>query len=127
MAKVFYRDINLNFIANPKTGDIGAFTNEAAINRSIKNLVLTNVFERFFDPRKAGGIKEMLFDFNNPLTRSALVRRIRDVIVNYEPRADLLDVSVSDDEGNHLSVSVKYYTNISTEPATFTFLVKRVL
>lgn len=127
MTRVFYRDINLNFVANPKTGDIGAFTNESAINRSIKNLVLTNVFERFFDPRKAGGVKEMLFDFNNPLTRASLIRRIRDVIVNYEPRADLLDVSVSDADENHISVSIKYYTNISTEPAKFTFLVKRVL
>lgn len=131
MPEIIYRDINLNFIPNPTTGDIGSFTDEESINRSIKNLVLTNVFERFFDHQKAGGVKELLFEPSTLMTKSILERRITDVIENFEPRAELLDVDVELSEtrrdGVSLKVVIKYYSNVSTEPAEFKFIVERVI
>lgn len=124
---IYYRDINFNFIPNPMTGDIGSFTNESAINVSIKNLVNANVFERFFDPQKAGGIKEMLFELGSPLTLSVIERKITDVIENYEPRVELISVDVDSPADNSLAISIKYYTIIASEPTQFKFLVERVI
>lgn len=122
-----YRDINLNFTPNPITGDVGSFVNESAINRSIRNLVLSNVYDRFFEPEKAGSVTGLLFENKTPLTLSILERRIRDVIKNYEPRADLIDVIAEDTNDNNISVSIKYNTRLSTQPETFELLIRRVL
>ena len=47
---VAFRDISFQFLKHPVTDDIGAFSNEAAIKRSVQNLVRTRYGERFFEP-----------------------------------------------------------------------------
>lgn len=124
---VQYRDINLNFVPNPITGDIGSYTNESAINRSIRNLVMSNIYDRFFDPTKAGGVTELLFENITPLTLSMIERRVTDVIDNFEPRADLISVKAETVTDNGISVRIKYSTRLSTQPETFDLLITRVL
>ena len=41
-----YSDLNLNFTRNPATSDVARLTDVEAVKRSVRNLILTNRFEK---------------------------------------------------------------------------------
>ena len=56
------------------------------------------------------GIHEMVFAPNNSLTRSAIVQKVRDALVAYEPRIDVLEVSAESaaEQQNLLLIRINY-------------------
>jgi phage baseplate assembly protein W len=82
-----YKDLNLNFTRNPVTGDVGTVTDVNAVKRSIRNLLLTNHYDRPFHPEIGSGIPALLFENFGPITGSQLSREIEEMILNFEPRA----------------------------------------
>ena len=94
MAKEKFKDLDLNFEPHPVTLDVPKKIDDEAIKRSVKNLVLTNTYERPFHPEISSGIRELLFENMTPLTAQIISNRVRDVITNYEPRVDLIDIAV---------------------------------
>ena len=57
-----YKDLNLNFTRNPVTGDVATVTDVNAVKRSIRNLLLTNHYDRPFHPEVGSGIPNLLFE-----------------------------------------------------------------
>ena len=57
-----FSDLDLNFGIHPIRKDINRHLNEQAIINSIKNLVLTNFYEKPFQPEIGSGIRNLLFD-----------------------------------------------------------------
>ena len=92
-----WSDLDLNFQAHPITKDIVRKKNIEAIKRSVKNLVLTNKYERPFHPEIGSSILAMLFEPVSPTTGAVLKSRILEVLTNYEPRAIITDIQVSGD------------------------------
>ena len=82
-----YTDLNLNFTRNPVTGDVATVTDVNAVKRSIRNLLLTNHFDRPFHPELGSNIPALLFENFGPITGNQLSRQIEEIIGNYEPRA----------------------------------------
>ena len=82
-----YRDLNLNFNAHPVTGDVVTITDVNAIKRSIRNLLLTNHYDRPFHPEIGSNISQLLFENFGIITGTMLSKEIEDMINNYEPRA----------------------------------------
>ena len=117
-----YTDLNLNFAKNPATKDISKLKDVEAVKRSVRNLILTNRFERPFHPEIGADISALLFENMSPITQQLLTDRIRDVLETYEPRAVLDDVIVQGDmDNNEYSATIKFYVrevpgiNIVTE------------
>ena len=82
-----YKDLNLNFTRNPVTGDVATVTDVNAVKRSIRNLLLTNHYERPFHPEIGSDIPALLFENFGPITGNQLSRNIEEMILNFEPRA----------------------------------------
>ena len=55
-------DIDPNFTANPVTGDIMTNNDTRAILFAVKNLVLTNFYERLFHSEIGSPVNQLLFD-----------------------------------------------------------------
>ena len=105
-----FKDIDLDFERNPVTNDVNTVDNIVAIKRAVKNLVQTNFYERPFQPELGCGIRELLFENFTPMTKVFLERKIEEVIVNYEPRVQLQNVGVDDDQDNNrLVVDIYFY------------------
>ena len=84
--------------------------NIIAIKRAVKNLVQTNFYERPFQPELGCGVRELLFEQFTPMTKVFLQRKIEEVLVNYEQRIKLQNVTVDDDQdGNRLVVDIYFY------------------
>jgi len=122
-----FSDLNLNFTKNPATKDVARLTDVEAVKRSVRNLVLTNRFERPFHPEIGSSVRELLFENISPLTAVLLKDRIAEVINNFEPRAGLVDVNVNDQpDRNEYVVTVSFYVLNSPEPTDVTVYLQRL-
>ena len=82
-----YKDLNLNFSTNPVTQDVTTVTDVNAVKRSVRNLLLTNHYDRPFHPEIGSNIQALMFENFGPITGNQLTRTIEELIANYEPRA----------------------------------------
>ena len=119
-----YKDFDLDFTRNSVTNDINVVEDVIAVKRALRNLVQTNFYERPFQPELGCGIRELLFEPFTPLTKVFLERKIEEVIVNYEPRVQLQNVGVDDDQDNNrLVVDIYFYiVGVSGPQVVQTFL-----
>lgn len=90
-----FRDLDLNFIAHPVTGDVVQKIGAEAVKRSVRNLVYLRAHEKPFQPQISCRIRKLLFEPDTPLVRIQLRKSITDVLTRYEPRIDLLDIKIS--------------------------------
>ena len=122
-----FRDIDLDFTRNAVTNDVNVVEDVIAVKRSVRNLVQTNFYERPFNPELGCGVRELLFENFTPLTAIYLKRKISEVLNNYEPRIELTDVAVDDDQdGNRLVVDI-YFTIIGVQgPQQVSTILKRL-
>ena len=122
----FYRDIDLAFAVNPFTKDVYVKTNEEAVKTAIKNLVLTQNYERPFHPEIGSPVYGLLFEPFTPLIKNTLEKVISQVITNYEPRATLLGVTVDDNpDQNSLDVQIDFRINNIERPITVNVNLQR--
>ena len=122
-----FRDIDLNFQRHPVTNDIVKIEDVDAIKRSVKNLVQTNFYERPFQPELGCGVRELLFEPFTPMTGIFLKRKIEEVLINYEPRIDLQNVRVDDDQDNNrLVVDIYFYVVGVPGPQVVTTFLQRL-
>ena len=82
-----YKDLNLNFTVNPVTSDVTTVTDVNAVKRSVRNLLLTNHYDRPFHPEIGSNVQALLFENFGPITGNQLTRTIEEMIANFEPRA----------------------------------------
>ena len=87
-----YKDLNLNFTVNPVTSDVTTVTDVNAVKRSVRNLLLTNHYDRPFHPEIGSNVQALLFENFGPITGNQLARQIEELIVNFEPRANVESV-----------------------------------
>ena len=104
-----FKDISSSIKVNPLSGDLIAIKNETAIARSIRNLVLTQQGERFFNPILGSQVNGLLFENIDGLTASDIEDQIRVTIENFEPRANLTEVNVKPDyDSGEFNVTIEY-------------------
>ena len=122
-----FSDIDLSFTRNLVTSDVVQIEDVIAVKRSVKNLVQTNFYERPFQPESGCGIRELLFENFTPMTKIFIESKIREVLVNFEPRIELTSVNVDDDQdGNRLVVDVNFYVVGIPGPQTVQTFLQRL-
>lgn len=89
-----FADLDLNFTPHPVTGDVGFKKDENAVKQAVKNLVLTQNFERPFHSEIGSSLRSLLFEPATPMTKEILRKTISDTITNFEPRVELIDVEI---------------------------------
>ena len=122
-----FRDLDLNFTIHPVKKDINTYKNEYAVINSIKNLVLTNHYERPFQPEIGSNIRRLLFENVDTVTAAQIEREITEVIGNFEPRAQVSRVNAipSPDE-NTYKIILEFFIINSTSPITINFFLERI-
>lgn len=122
-----FRDLDLNFNIHPVKKDINTHKNEFAIINSIKNLILTNHYERPFRPELGSNIRRLLFENVDVITAAQIEREISEVIGNFEPRAQVSKVIASPEpDQNAFKVYLEFFIVNSPNPVTITFFLERI-
>ncbi len=111
-----YKDINFDFTANPVTGDVATVKDSVSVKRGIRNVLLTENYERLFNPEFGSGVKNILFEPMTPITAQRLEDEVASAINAWEQRAEIININViSEEEYNRYRVSVKFRINNSIE------------
>ena len=122
-----YKDLDLNFTLHPVRKDVSKHVDEMAVINSVKNLILTNHYEKPFQPEIGSNIQKLLFENMDNITASAISREIEQTITNFEPRVKLISINVSPNfDNNAFSVGMEFYIINRTEPITIQFFLERV-
>ena len=122
-----YTDIDLDFLMNKTTNDVSIKSGEAAIKRSIYNLLSTNFFERPFQSYIGSGVRALLFEPMSPFTATQLQDAIELCIANFEPRVKLTKVKISVDEDNYgFNVRLEYIILNKNLPVVTTMFLERI-
>ncbi len=104
-----FKDLSVVFKKHPVTDDLVTVKDKVAIAQSISNLLQTNNGDRPFKPDIGSGIRELLFEQADWGTAAAISGRVRECLVKYEPRINVLTVNADPDfDNNGFDVSIEY-------------------
>tara|TARA_Y100000588_G_scaffold129529_2_gene141857 strand:+ start:2305 stop:2715 length:411 start_codon:yes stop_codon:yes gene_type:complete len=122
-----WSDLDLDFIKHPTTKDIVKKTDVEAVKRSIRNLILTNRYERPFQPEIDGGVTRYLFENATPRTKADIEYAIKNTIRNFEPRAEVINVFVSvKPDRNGVNVTITFRVINVADPVTIELFLERL-
>ena len=120
-----FKDLSMSFKTNPLNDDLIGLKNTSAIARSLKNIVFTQPGEKFFNQDFGSRISESLFENVDDVSALAIEDEIRSSIINFEPRVNLLNVSVNPNvDDNEMNVIIQYeVTGIDVPPQELEFVL----
>ena len=122
-----YSDFFMNLDENPVSLDLARQTNEEAVKASIKSLLLTDKGERPYQPNLGCNIRQMLFDNITPDSIIMMREIIKETLIAYEPRADIIGVDVTSSiDNNEVFIAVVFKVINSSEPVTLVTSLTRV-
>ena len=92
------------------TGVIAEAIYEEDIRQAIRIILFTNRGERLMRPDFGAGLNEFVFEPVSPSTMALVETRVREALITWEPRIDVLVVTVTSDssERNRLLIDMNY-------------------
>jgi phage baseplate assembly protein W len=122
-----YSDFTNNFQKHPVTNQLVTLKNEDAVRQAFKNLILTNIGERLFNPFFGSNVRNSLFEQTSAFLIEDITRYVKVSAAQFEPRVQLLNVQVLDSvDLNGISVSITFALINRPEPINLTFFLRRV-
>ncbi len=122
-----FKDLDLNFNIHPIRKDINKNINEYAIIGAVKNLVLTNFYERPFRPEIGSNVRRLLFENVDMIVAAQLERAIEETINNFEPRVSISRViATPTPDENRYGVYLEFFIINNPNPITINFFLERV-
>ena len=122
-----YADLNLSFTKNPATKDVARLFDVQAIKRAVKNIILTNKYERPFNSDFGCNLRGFLFENITEPLLVIIKDRVAMAIEKYEPRVTVEDVVVRDDQDkNGISIMVSFLINGTEAPVSVSTFLQRV-
>ena len=123
--KSAYKDLDLMFTSHPITGDVATKSDSDAVRRAVRNIVMTNYYERPFKPSLGGNIRGLLFELDTDRKLNRARRRLAETIEDFEPRVSNVRCLFRT-EGNSLDVTVFYNIKNGLSNQELQFTVDRV-
>ena len=96
-------------VAVDDRGELEVAEYEESVRQSIWLVLGTAKGERVMRPDFGCGIYDMVFEVNSSTTAAEAAEEVRDALVSFEPRIDVLDIDVAPDgDGEVLYISIDY-------------------
>ena len=124
---VIYSDFPDSFAAIPSSCDLARVVNADAVKQSLRNIVMTNTFERPFQPNVGTNVRASLFELESPTTYVTLQNNILLALSQQEPRANILSVVVTGQPDlNSVTVTISFTLINDTVPLTCVVLLRKI-
>jgi phage baseplate assembly protein W len=122
-----YSDFSNAFTNHPVTKELVVLKNEDSVKQAVKNLILTNVGERLFDPFFGSDINRTLFENFTPFVAEDLVKYINKSIRLYEPRVNQIQITpLNDLDRNGITINILFTLINKPDPVQLSIFLKRV-
>ena len=122
-----YSDLDLNFNIHPLKKDINKNLSEKAVIFSIKNLLMTSIYEKPFLPEFGSNVRKLLFEPLTPVIGIAIQREINEIITTHEPRVQLKTLKVTPNyEKNAFNINLEFKIKNISRIISVNFLLERL-
>ena len=122
-----YKDFDLAFGKNAITGDINKKLDVNAVKQSMKNLILTELMERHFQPDLGSALAGLLFENATMFTTERIKVTIETLLENFERRAKINSIDVEPNiDNNRYDVSINFYVIGINEPQELEVKLERI-
>jgi len=122
-----YSDLNLSLQLHPTRKDIIPLKDDAAVRNAIKNLILTNTYERPFHPELGANLRGLLFEPADAITRIAIKDQIESLLADQEPRVNRVKVFVENfDDRNAYRITVGFNIKQNDSQTEVEILLRRL-
>ena len=110
-----FKDVSMTFQSNPLNSDLIGLKNATAIARAVRNIIMTEPGEKFFDEDYGSRVSKLLFENVDDITASEIKDEIEYSIVNYEPRVNLINIEINPNYDNYEFDTVIRYEIIGAD------------
>ena len=121
-----YSDLDILFTAHPISGDVTTKKDSDAVKRSVRNILLTNNYERPFKPNFGANLRAMLFELQGVGSSKAIKRDIAEALVTLEPRIKNINIVLGENNRNNVDVKISYQIKNGVRRDTVDFTISRV-
>jgi len=112
---------------HPITKDLGRIKNEQSIKQALKNIILTNLGERPFQPNIGSDVYASLFEPNDIIMEENLRFAIQNAIRFHEPRVNLIEVRITSfSEEDRVAINLIFSIINSIEVQSVNLFLRRV-
>lgn len=120
-----YSDIDFNFNLNPLSNDLAIKTDVESVKQSIRNLLLTEYYERPFQSHIGSQIRSALFEVAY-IGDVVLKKTIENCINNFEPRVQIIKIITTQSADEHsLYVSLDFNIKNTTKTNTMELTLEK--
>ena len=106
--KESYEDLDILFTAHPVTKDVTTKKDADAVKRSVRNILLTNNYERPFKPNFGANLRGQLFELQGIGAKRRIGDDIKESLYALEPRIRNVRVGIGENNRNNIDVMVQY-------------------
>ena len=125
--KKTWSDLDLTLAKHPIKKDIMPLKDDNAIQNAVKNLVLSNFYERPFQHDKGANLVALLFEPANPFTALEIEESIKEVLSLYEKRIRVGKIKCKDQvDRNTWNVEINYTIKSFGVPSKIDIVLKRL-
>jgi len=104
-----WRDLDLSLKIHPIRKDIIPLKDDAAIKNAVRNLLVSNFYERPFQNDLGANLSGLLFEPAGVITEIQIRDNIRNVLDKYEPRIKVNNIAITDlSEKNSYKIIVNF-------------------
>ena len=121
-----YSDLDILFTAHPISGDVTTKKDSDAVKRSVRNILLTNNYERPFKPNFGANLRAMLFELQGVGSSKTIKRDIVEALVTLEPRITNINIVLGENNRNNVDVKISYQIKNGLRRDTVDFTISRV-
>mgnify|MGYP001203329976 CR=1 FL=1 len=106
--KESYSDLDILFTAHPVSKDVTTKKDADAVKRSVRNILLTNDYERPFKPNFGANLRGQLFELQGIGAKRRIIGDIKEALYALEPRIRNVQVAIGENNKNNVDVLIKY-------------------
>ena len=125
-ARRWYTDIDLNITPHPSSGDLVLKQDKEAVIRSVRNIMLTNNYERPFKPNFGANLRGLLFELADDMTKFEIRNQITEALEMLEPRVRVDNIFLTQSRANTMHVNLHYGVVGVKEPQELEVILQRV-
>jgi phage baseplate assembly protein W len=104
-----WSDLDLSLKIHPIRKDIIPLKDDAAIKNAVKNLLISNFYERPFQDDLGANLRGLLYEPADVITEIELRDNIREVLTKYEPRISVTNIVIRDNsQANEYGITVNF-------------------
>lgn len=129
VAREYFSDFLSSFDKSPLSNDLARLVDGAAVKQSVRNLVLTDLGERLFQPNIGSTVYRSLFEPFSGFTAEDIKQSIINTIKHNENRVDsssLTVTAIQNDDQNALTINVVFFILNSPQPMSVDLVIQRV-